>query len=190
MQTNGHASYLATVLLALLIIVWAFPGTIQITAAQTLKATAQDPIENRLRRLEDREEIRQLLVEYGRTLDRRDFVGFSKLFAENAEYTGGGGMGVTKGPAAIGKLLEDTFRKNPTGLRSPNFHLFANETIQVNGDEAVAVSKGLFVVPDGTNKPATVMLATYSDVLIRENGRWKFKKRVVQGDIPAPPASK
>jgi len=160
---------------------------------QTSRRTISKPrnsIESRLRQLEDREEIRRLLVDYGRTLDQRDFLGFSKLFAEDAEYVAGGGMGATKGAAAIGRLLDEIFRKNPTGVRSPNFHLFANETIQVNGDEAVAVSKGIFVVPGETNSPEMVMLATYNDLLIREDGRWKFKKREVRGDIPSPPVPK
>jgi uncharacterized protein (TIGR02246 family) len=149
----------------------------------------KESMENRLCLLEDREEIRQLLIEYGRTLDQRDFAGFLKLFAENAEYTGGGGTGVAKGPAAIARHLEEVIHRNPDGLRSPNFHVFADETIQVNGDKAVAISKGLFVVPGENNKPEAVMLSTYLDVLIRENGRWKFMQRVVHGDIPAPPAT-
>jgi uncharacterized protein (TIGR02246 family) len=140
--------------------------------------------EARLRILEDREAIRQLLIDYGRTLDRRDFVAFSKLFAESAEYVGGAGTAI-KGPAAIAKSLEETFEKNPTGVRDPNFHLFANETIQVNGDEAIAVSKGLFVVPSPANAPEIVMMATYEDVLTREGQLWKFKRRSVHADIPA-----
>jgi uncharacterized protein (TIGR02246 family) len=188
MHANRHTNLLCIFLLAPLGIMGAIPGSIPQGSARTSATKAPKAIEDRLRQLEDREEIRQLLVDYGRTLDRRDFAGFSKLFAENAEYVGGGGMGVTKGAAAIGKLLEEVFRKNPTGLRSPNFHLFANETIRVDGDSAVAISKGLFVVPNKANNPEMVMLATYEDVLVRENGRWKFKKRVVHGDIPAPPA--
>ena len=143
-------------------------------------------IEVRLRILEDKEEIRQLLIDYGRTLDQRDFAGFSRLFSEDAEYVGGGGSVPIKGPAAIAKFLEDIVQKNPTGVRSPNFHLFANETSQVNGDEAAALSKGLFVVPGGAGAPEIVMLATYHDLFIRDHGRWKFRRRTVQGDIPGP----
>ncbi|MBN2317973.1 MAG: nuclear transport factor 2 family protein [Acidobacteria bacterium] len=144
-----------------------------------------ESMETRLRRLEDREEIRQLLIEYGRTLDRRNFEAFSKLFARNAEYTGGGGTGAVKGPEAIGRFMEEIFRNNPTGLNYPNFHLFANTTIQVNGDEATALSKGAFVVRGSNDRPETVMLATYHDTLIREDGAWKFRRRVVEGDIPS-----
>lgn len=186
MRTNPRANLSIYVLTATLIGVGAIPGLMRLGAAQVFDAKGYESIETRLRRLEDCEEIRQLLVDYGRTLDQRNFAGFSKLFAYNAEYTGGGGTAVTKGPAAIARLLEDTFRKNPTGVGSPNFHIFANESIRVRGDEAVAVSKGMFVVPGLSNRPEVIMLATYNNVLTRENGRWKFKRRVVHGDIPAP----
>jgi uncharacterized protein (TIGR02246 family) len=141
--------------------------------------------EIRLRVLEDREEIRQLLVDYGRTLDQRDFKAFARLFFENAEYVSGGSDAI-QGAAAIARFLEEVFQKNPTGVRSPNFHLFANEIIHVHGDEAVAISKGLFVVPNKANGPEIVMIASYNDVLVRDQGKWKFKRRVVTGDIPAP----
>ena len=144
-----------------------------------------ESIETRLQRLEDREEIRQLLIEYGRTLDRRDFQEFSKLFSRDAEYAGGGGGSAIKGPEAIGKFLEEIFRNNPTGLGYPNFHIFSNTTIQVEGDEATALSKGAFVVRGNNDRPETVMLATYHDVLIREDGAWKFKRRIVEGEIPS-----
>jgi hypothetical protein len=140
-------------------------------------------IEARLQVLEDREEIRQLLINYGRTLDRRDFAAFSRLFSENAEYGGGAGTTV-KGPAAIARSLEETFRKNPTGVRSPNFHFFSNELIEVDGESAVAVSKGLFVVPNAANAPEIAMMATYEDVLTKGTSGWKFKRRTVRADIP------
>jgi uncharacterized protein (TIGR02246 family) len=152
--------------------------------AQNVPSAKKESIEARLRALEDREEIRQLMIYYGRTLDQRDFAGFAKLFAKDAEYGGGASSGMTKGPDAIAKLLKDVFQKNPTNVNAPNFHLFCNETIQVSGDQATALSKGIFVVRSNDNKPDAVMLATYRDVFIRENGAWKFKQRVVQGDIP------
>lgn len=146
-------------------------------------------VEARIRVLEDREEIRQLLIDYGRTLDRRDFEAFAKLFTDDAEYVGGAASAI-KGPAAIAKSLEDTFKKNPTGVRSPNFHLFANEVIQVDGNLATAVSKGLFMVPNSANVPQIEMIASYEDVLVRGDSGWRFKKRVVHAEIPSFPARK
>ncbi len=146
-------------------------------------------IEDRLRILEDREEIRQLLIEYGRALDQRDFADLSKLFSEDAEYIGGGSLSATKGPAAIAKFVEQVFRKNPMGLRFPNFHLFANVAIQIDGDEAHVKSKGFFLVPNEEDMPLVVMMATNNDVLVRDKGRWKFKRRIVHMEIPAPAPS-
>ena len=171
---------------AVLIVFFFFPGLIMPVEAQDSKTVKPASIEERLRALEAREEIRQRMIDYGRTLDQRDFAGFSKLFAHDAEYGSGGGGGVMKGPEAIAKLLEDVMRKNPTNLNTPNFHLFCNEIIQVNGDKATAVSKGIFVVRGDQDKPEAVMLATYTDEFIREKGAWKFKRRMVQGDIPSP----
>ena len=164
---------------------------IALSVFPVMNAIAAESIEARLRALEDREEIRQLMINYGRTLDARDFAGFSKLFAATALYGGGGGTGMAKGPEAIAKLLEDVMQKNPTNLNAPNFHLFCNEIIKLNGDTASAVSKGVFVVRSDANVPQAVMLATYKDEFVRESGVWKFKQRIVQGDIPpaAQPAS-
>src|SRR5271168_709409 len=53
----------------------------------------------RIQRLEDEEEIRNILVSYGRTLDAHDFRAYSRLFSKDGEWVGG--FGSVKGPAAI-----------------------------------------------------------------------------------------
>jgi hypothetical protein len=145
----------------------------------------KESVEVRLRRLEDCEEIRQLLTNYGRYLDRRDFDSFSRLFAEKeGEWIGG--MGRAKGRQAIGTLMEDTIGHDTTGkIGGPNYHLFTNEMINVNGNEAQAITKWMFVVQNGSKQPQPFYLGHYEDLLVREHGRWKFLKRVVYGDIPA-----
>jgi uncharacterized protein (TIGR02246 family) len=163
-------------------------ATLSKIQAQGGKSIEKKSIEARLQALEDREAIHNLMIDYGRTLDHRDFAGFARLFTEDAEYGGGGGGGAIRGPEAIAKLLQDTFEKNPTGVKTPNFHLFSNETIQLDGDQALGLSKGVFVVPGEKNQPEMVMLATYKDIFVRKNGAWKFKQRMVQGNIPSPAA--
>lgn len=150
---------------------------------QSPAAEGANDIESRLQVLEDREAIRDLLLEYGRTLDARDFKGFSELFArEVGEWNGG--MGDAKGPEAIRKLMEETIGNNTGGINSPNFHIFSNETIDVKGDRATAVSKWAFVVQGDDGRPQWVYLGHYNDTLIREDGRWKFLLRKVSSDIP------
>jgi len=141
----------------------------------------------RVRALEDREAIRTLWAEYGRTLDARDFAAFSQLFARDAEFVGGGPP--AKGPAAIGAFLEKAIGTNYPNSKGRNFHLYFNESIEVRGDEGTGVSKGGFVMANAENNKADfLLLATYRDQFVREDGRWKFKRREIIGDIPVPRA--
>jgi len=140
-------------------------------------------VAERLRRLEDREEIRQLLMDYGRFLDQRNFAAFSQLFAESGgEWVGG--LGSAKGPEAIRKLMESSIGTGKGTMGSPNFHLFTNETIQVTGDSATALTKWIFVVRSADNRPQPYYLGHYDDTFVREKGRWKFLRRVASTDIP------
>ena len=151
-------------------------------AAQPVRshAAAKDAA---VRVLQDREAIRVLLRDYGRTLDARDFEGFAALFATDAEYVSGA---TVRGPAAIGQSLKDIMGRNPLGFREPNVHVFFNEVIEVQGDRATSTSQSLYVVTGERNTPELALMASYDDVLVREDGRWKFQKRVVRGNIPAP----
>ena len=159
-------------------------GVLQTQKAQAAEA-ARASAAARLQALEDREAIKALFNAYGGTLDARDFDGFQKLWARDAVYEGGGGLNA-KGPAAIRAQLEGMMGKNPMGLAEPNFHLFLNETIHMDGDHATALSKSLFVAPNAAGRGEIIFVAHYDDVLVREDGQWKFEKRVVHGDIPAP----
>ena len=140
----------------------------------------------RVRALEDREAIRTLWAEYGRTLDARDFAAFSQLFARDAEFVGGPGA-PAKGPAAIGAFLEKAIGTNYPSSKGRNFHLYFNESIDLRGDEGTGISKGGFVMASADNSKADfLLLATYRDQFVREDGRWKFKRREIVGDIPVP----
>jgi hypothetical protein len=147
-------------------------------------AENKESIETRLQRMEDREEIRQLLMNYGRYLDQRDFASFSKLFAEkDGEWIGG--MGKAKGSEGIRKLMEETIGGGGTAKGGgPNCHLFMNEIIDVRGNEAKGLTKWMFVVQNASKQPQPFYVGHYEDSYVREQGRWKFLKRVVYGDIP------
>ena len=157
-------------------------------AAAPEPVSAQNDVNTRLAALEAREAIRAIWAEYGRTLDARDFRAFSQLFARDAEFVGGAGA-PAKGPEAIGAFLEKAIGTNYPNSKGRNFHLYFNETIDVKGDRATAVSKGGYVMAAGDNTKADfLLLATYRDEFVREDGRWKFKRREVVGEIPVPRA--
>lgn len=142
--------------------------------------TKNPSIDSRIQRLEDIEEIRTVLTDYGRFLDARDFAAYARLFAKDGEWVGG--FGTVKGPAAIQAFME----KNIPGPNTAhNYHLLSNFEIDVHGDTATAWSRWTFIVPGQDQKPAMAQGGRYEDLLIREVGRWKFKRRVALNDLPS-----
>jgi uncharacterized protein (TIGR02246 family) len=144
--------------------------------------------EARLQRLEDREQINELLVAYGATLDRHDFAAFGQLFAEDADYAAGPGA-PTHGRAAIQAQLEKTITANPSNLPPPNFHISFNPSIRIEGDRASVRSLGAYVAPDPATKTTRmVFFVVYQDEMIRKDGRWLFQRRAISSGAPPAPA--
>lgn len=135
----------------------------------------------------DRAAIHRLLVEYGTTLDARDFDGFASLFAREGRYIAGTGEGVSG--AEAGEMMRQVFAENALGFGEPNYHLFFNEIVNLTGpDSAAATSMSLYMVPGQDGAPVPAMMARYEDQLVREQDQWKFARRVVQALMPPPRA--
>ena len=140
----------------------------------------------RIQRLEDIQEIQVLLLNYGRYLDAHDFAAYSQLFAKDGEWTGG--FGSVKGPAAIQAFMEKNIPGQNTGH---TYHLLSNFIIDVHGDTATAWSRWTYITPNADKRPAPAQAGRYDDQLVRENGHWKFRRRVAGNDIPTmEPAAK
>ncbi|HVY63746.1 MAG TPA: nuclear transport factor 2 family protein [Gammaproteobacteria bacterium] len=157
---------------------------IGISLQQPLKAADIDALAKRVQVLEDREAIRALILAYGQAHDHRDYKTFASLFASNGEWVGG--LGTAKGPDAIFALMDKTIGHHPTAEGSGTYHLLTNDQIVIDGDQASAVTKWLYVTPGADNAPKLVFLGHYNDKFIRENGVWKFLRREAPADIPAP----
>jgi uncharacterized protein (TIGR02246 family) len=149
------------------------------------QAGAAGSVEARLQRFADKEEIEQLLLDYGRFLDSRDFKSYAALFASDGEWVGGFGT-VSGGPANIQAFMEKSMGTAPN--KANNYHLLSNFVITVSGDTATAWSRWAFVVP-GQSGATIAQAGRYDDALVREGGRWKFKRRVASNDT-APPGAK
>jgi SnoaL-like domain len=145
-------------------------------------AHAQESAAARIQRLEDIEEIRTVLTNYGRFLDAHDLVSYSNLFAADGEWVGGFGTG--KGPAGVLALMEKNLGATAKSKPGSTYHLLTNFLVDVHGDTATAWSRWNFVVTSADNKPSILYGGHYDDTLVRENGRWKFKRRVAVNDIP------
>jgi len=141
-----------------------------------------DPLEARLRRVEDELAIHRLLADYSAFLDDRDYDSYVALFAPDGEWTNPGGS--FQGQAAIRAMLEEAL--GPAG--SPNrsaYHLNSNARIDLDGDRATASSRFLFVMRGPDGRPLPALAGIYRDELAPIDGAWKIQRRVAEDIIPA-----
>src|SRR5262245_50445992 len=135
----------------------------------------------RVQVLEDREEIRALILAYGQAHDHRDYRMFADLFATNGEWIGGFGTAV--GPEAIFALMDKNIGHNPLPEGSGTFHVMTNDQIVIDGDHASSVTKWLYLTKGDDKSPKPTYLGHYIDEFVRENGHWKFLRRQSVSDI-------
>jgi hypothetical protein len=134
----------------------------------------------RLERLEHLEAIRTLHTAYGRYLDAKDWARFSGLFAQSGEIVAR--LGTTTGPDAIAELFERTLRDV-----DPGFHVFANLSIELDGNQARAQSLWFYLCPDENGWPKILQCGRYRDLLVHEDDGWRFQRREAIRDVGFPP---
>jgi uncharacterized protein (TIGR02246 family) len=155
-------------------------AAVPLQAQSAAESATNRQLAARLQRVEDTAAVERLLLEYGRALDARDFKAYSLLFAKDGVWSGG--MGTVQGPASIQAFMEKAI-PGPNAVH--NYHLLSNFVIDVNGDTATAWSRWMFMVPGPNNTAVAAQSGRYEDTLVREEGRWKFKRRVASNDIPS-----
>jgi uncharacterized protein (TIGR02246 family) len=173
LRRASHGKFAVVLLTGVLVT----PALAQPTQAQF------DALSARVQEVHDRLEIQQLIVEYGHLLDTHDLVGYSNLFAQDGEWIGG--FGRAKGPKAILALMNKyigTAPYDPNNVKG--FHLLTNIVIHLDGNRATVWSRIVYMVRNKDNRPEPAMGGHYDDVVVREEGRWKFLRRVVMMEIP------
>jgi uncharacterized protein (TIGR02246 family) len=161
-------------------------GALQVHAQEkTLTGTPPLSVEQRLRIMEDKDEIRELLIAYGRDFDKRDFTAYSKLFASDGVWVGGAeGSHPYAGPTAIREFVTKTY---PPSSYPGSFHIMSSMSIQMlDANTATAWSRWTYVVLGQDGKPTPFAAGHYEDRLVREDGSWKFKRRQVFAEAKQP----
>jgi uncharacterized protein (TIGR02246 family) len=143
---------------------------------------ADRSIEARLAVLEARESIRELIYDYGRALDHRDFHAFAALF-EPEQGTWVGGFGSATGRDAIFALMDERIGHAEEPVQPTSHHVFTNIEIEVDGGEATASTKWIFVTPSPEGAPTWRFLGHYEDRFVQRDGRWYFLRREAFSDI-------
>lgn len=141
-------------------------------------------MEARLKKLEDRAAIHDLLIRYGQLLDEEDFVGYSKLFATEGVWEGG--IGSAKGPEGILNMLEKVFGRVSRGQYGNSYHVMSDIMIKVDGDKATSRSNWTWIVEGDDGRPVIQRAGHYEDRLVREAGQWKFAHRLTVTSLPPP----
>lgn len=167
-------SVTALFILVILACTFILPAKAAVPDTQSLAA--------RLQVLEDREAIRNLILDYGTYHDHRDYRSLSALFARNGVWESGMGRG--EGPEGVFRLMDGIIGHNPLPEGSGTFHVLTNDRIRIDGDRASAVTKWMYVTPGENGGPNTALLGHYDDEFIREDGEWKFLRREAPVDLP------
>jgi uncharacterized protein (TIGR02246 family) len=139
-----------------------------------------DALEARLARLEDLMEIHQLFVDYGRYLDAGDFDAYASLFADDGEVLLGP-MGRAQGPENIKALMT----KALAGSQGNSYHIISSPAVTLDGDRATSVVMWTVVNRDREGQASLSMIGRHVDELVRERGRWRFRRRKGYVDIPS-----
>ena len=168
------AKYIVNVFCA---VIFTVTPVVMAAESATLEALAA-----RVQVLEDREAIRQLIIDYGVYHDHRDYRALSALFARNGVWESGMGRG--EGPEGVFRLMDDAIGHNPLPEGSGTYHVLTNDAITMNGDRASALTKWLFITPGAEGAPSVQVLGHYNDEFIREDGVWKFLRREAPVDLP------
>jgi uncharacterized protein (TIGR02246 family) len=138
-------------------------------------------IEERLRVLEDIEEIRKLKARYAAACDDNyDADAIAALFTEDALWDGGS-LGKADGREAIRKFFSRAAEFLPFAI-----HNVMNPIIEVEGDRATAQWYLLQPATMAKGNQAVWLAAVYHDEYVRHDGRWMFKKLSVKSHFLTP----
>ncbi|WP_031464438.1 nuclear transport factor 2 family protein [Sciscionella sediminilitoris] len=134
-------------------------------------------LEERVRRLEDLDEIRRLDATYCRLLDSGDWDGLVALFAPDGEFRG---LDRVRGHGELRRF----FGALAEGGLSAFWHHVTNLEITVDGDRA-QVRSALWqpCVQDGVPHVAA---GSYHDHLVRIAGQWRYASKQVAFDYFTP----
>jgi len=139
-------------------------------------------IEERVQRMEDLEEIRHLFTTYAQYLDHANYAAYAELFALSGQLDLGP-AGQATGRAAIRALIEKLLQHRSAPVR----HIISSPVIRLNGARATASVMWTMLTCSSDGRPVIGMVGHHEDVIVKEDGVWKFQRlegRVDIGSLP------
>jgi ketosteroid isomerase-like protein len=132
-------------------------------------------LQRRIRRLEDRAEIGELIARYGLVMDERDMAGMPQLFTPDVVVRSVDGVMHASGLDAVVEMFRGRF-----AVLGPSFH-FSHDRILSFDDDDPDVAQGMVLSHAEMNRKGQPMLAAirYADRYRRHDGRWRYAERVL-----------
>jgi len=147
-------------------------------------SSAADPVN---RNLLDRVAIEDMMTRYYGNFGKTDAADdFASFYTQDAVFDVNGI--VSQGPEAIAAFYTDTGDDDEAPARQGVFHMIiSNPIIDVDGDTATAEFYWTGVMNDTVEgRPQLWEQGREYDLLVRQNGEWRVKKRTVIADSGLP----
>lgn len=157
---------------------------------------ATQDIESRLRAIEDKIEINELMMRYALGLDTADPDLYASVFTEDA-YLNVAGIAY-EGHQTIKDMIASIRNTVTTQGRKPDPHGYifgavrhvnTNIIMNIHGDTAEVESYSVEIASSGRNEKGQglpqriINFCRYQDDLVRQDGKWLIKKRLIIGDL-------
>lgn len=132
-------------------------------------------LETRIRRLEDRAELGELIARYALIMDDRDLAAMPDLFTEDVVVRSGDGVMNVVGREAVIEMFRGRFT-----VLGPSHH-FTHDRILTFSDTDPDAASGIVTSHAEMNRKGMAMLAAirYHDRYRRDGGRWRIRERVL-----------
>ena len=130
--------------------------------------------------LEEKDAIREVIARYCFHIDRNDFDAWAQTFTEDGVFEVQNLMKF-EGRSSI-REFANHIPKNERG-QTGMMHYTMNQIIDVSGERATATCY-MLIVREGTPLHADIA-GRYEDELVKQSGRWLFKRRTAFFDYRA-----
>jgi hypothetical protein len=131
-------------------------------------------LEARLRRVEDYEQIRQLVARYGFAVDDRDVEGVKALFAPDGSLGTAGGTAKGQGVDAVGDYFTGRFQ-----VLGPTHHFTHDHVIDFDPDDPTRARGRVSAHAEVWRDGAPMLTALrYLDTYVKLTEGWRFRSRV------------
>lgn len=138
--------------------------------------TVNDTLEQRVRRLEDREEIGELIARYGFEIDERNLPGIADLFTADAVVRSSDGVMQAEGREAVIEQFHGRF-----SVLGPSNHFTHDRVVTFDPTDPDRAT-GLVISHAEMTREGKAMLACiryYDEYRRCADGRWRFRERLL-----------